>query len=331
MRDATRAFGVPCIELDDWEADDLIASYACAVLAAGGRATIVSSDKDLMQLLRPGIDMLDPMKQKPIVLADVMDKFGVPPEKLIDAQALIGDSVDNVPGVPGIGPKTAAQLINEFGDLEGILAAAPAMKPSKRRDLLIEHADLARISRKLVTLCCEVPLPEPLEALVARDPDRDTLAAWLTAQGFRSIVSRLGLEGGSSAAVPATRPPPVRAGGAPQGALDFADTPPPAVPINADGYGPYETVTTLDALHGWVDAALLAGIVAVDTETDSLDADARQPRRHFARHRPRPRLLHPAAPRRRRADRPGRRARRARPAAGRPRRAEGAASTPSTT
>ena len=272
VRDATRAFGVPAIELDDWEADDLIASYACAAVAAGGRATIVSSDKDLMQLLRPGIDMLDPMKQKPIGLAEVMEKFGVPPEKLIDAQALIGDSVDNVPGVPGIGPKTAAQLIQEYGDLDAILAAAPAMKPSRRRDLLIEHADLARISRQLVTLACDVPLPEPLEALVAREPDRDTLAAWLTTQGFRSLVTRLGLDGGASAAVPAARPLPVRAGAAGQGALfpDTAPTPPEI--INRDGFGPYETVTTLDALHAWINAARAAGVVAVDTETDSLDA-----------------------------------------------------------
>jgi len=193
VREATRAFGVPAIELEDWEADDLIASYAVAVVAQGGRATIVSSDKDLMQLLRPGIDMLDPMKQKAIGLAEVMEKFGVGPEKLIDAQALIGDSVDNVPGVPGIGPKTAAQLIQEFGHLEGILAAAPGMKPSKRRDLLIEHAELARISRKLVELCCEVPLPEPIEALVAREPDREVLGPWLAAQGFRSLASRLGM------------------------------------------------------------------------------------------------------------------------------------------
>jgi DNA polymerase-1 len=270
VREATRAFGVPSIELDDWEADDLIASYAVAAVAAGGRATIVSSDKDLMQLLRPGIDMLDPMKQKPIGLAEVMEKFGVPPEKLIDAQALIGDSVDNVPGVPGIGPKTAAQLIQEFGDLEGILAAAPAMKPSKRRDLLIEHADLARVSRKLVELCCEVPLPEPLEALVAREPDRDVLSAWLSAQGFRSIVARLGLEGGASASVPATPPPAVRAGG--QASLDLGTPAQPAPVANADGFGPYETVTTLDALHGWIDAARAAGVVAVDTETDALDA-----------------------------------------------------------
>ena len=270
VREATRAFGVPAIELEDWEADDLIASYACAVVAQGGRATIVSSDKDLMQLLRPGIDMMDPMKQKPIGLAEVIEKFGVPPEKLVEAQALIGDSVDNVPGVPGIGPKTAAQLIQEFGDLEGILAAAPSMKPSKRRDLLIEHAEQARVSRRLVELCCEVPLPEPIEALAAREPDREVLGPWLAAQGFRSLASRLGMEAGAPAQAFVAPPAAVRAG---QGNL-FAEAPVQVAPPKADGsgFGPYETVTTPDALHGWIDAARAAGVVAVDTETDSLDA-----------------------------------------------------------
>ncbi|MCC6717173.1 MAG: DNA polymerase I [Acetobacteraceae bacterium] len=269
VRDATRAFGVPSIELEDWEADDLIASYATAAVAAGGRATIVSSDKDLMQLLRPGIDMLDPMKQKPIGLSDVMEKFGVPPEKLIDAQALIGDSVDNVPGVPGIGPKTAALLIQEHGDLEAILAAAPAMKPSKRRDLLIEHAEQARLSRILVTLRCDAPLPEPLEALVAREPDREILSAWLAAQGFRSLITRLGLDSGASAAAPAAPPPPTRAGA--QGGL-FPDPPTQTAIADSNGFGGYETVTTLEALHAWIAAARAAGTVAVDTETDNLDA-----------------------------------------------------------
>ncbi len=136
VREATAAFGVPAIELDDWEADDLIAAYAQATVDGGGQVTIVSSDKDLMQLIRPGVEMLDPIKQKPIGPAEVMEKFGVTPDKMIEVQALIGDSTDNVPGVPGIGPKGAAQLINEFGDVEGVLAAAPGMKPSKRRDTL---------------------------------------------------------------------------------------------------------------------------------------------------------------------------------------------------
>ena len=152
VREATAAFGVPAIELADWEADDLIAAYARAVSGQGGQVTIVSSDKDLMQLIRPGVGMLDPIKQKPIGPAEVMEKFGVTPDKMVEVQALIGDSTDNVPGVPGIGPKGAAQLINEYGDVEAVLAAAPSMKPSKRRDVLIEHADKARISRELVLL-----------------------------------------------------------------------------------------------------------------------------------------------------------------------------------
>ena len=177
VREATEAFGVPAIELDDWEADDLIAAYAQAAVEAGGQVTIVSSDKDLMQLIRPGVEMLDPIKQKPIGPAEVMEKFGVTPDKMIEVQALIGDSTDNVPGVPGIGPKGAAQLINEFGDLEGVLAAAPAMKPSKRRDTLIEHADKARISRELVTLRDDTPMPMPVDQLHARPFDKAT-ARW---------------------------------------------------------------------------------------------------------------------------------------------------------
>ena len=195
VREATEAFGVPAIELADWEADDLIAAYALATTQAGGQVTIVSSDKDLMQLIRPGVDMLDPIKQKPIGPAEVMEKFGVTPDKMIEVQALIGDATDNVPGVPGIGPKGAAQLINEFGDVEAVLAAAPAMKPSKRRDMLIEHADKARISRELVRLREDTPLPVPVEALGQRDADRPKLVAWLTQQGFRSTIARLGLDG----------------------------------------------------------------------------------------------------------------------------------------
>src|SRR3954452_23968267 len=189
VREATDAFGVPAIELADWEADDLIAAYAAAVENAGGQVTIVSSDKDLMQLIRPGIGMLDPIKQKPIGPQEVMEKFGVTPDKMVEVQALIGDSTDNVPGVPGIGPKNAAQLINEYGNLEAVLAAAPGMKPSKRRDCLIEHAERARISRELVRLREDAPMPLPLDALVEREPDREKLRAWLTWQGFRSVVS----------------------------------------------------------------------------------------------------------------------------------------------
>ncbi len=277
VREATAAFGVPGIELPDWEADDLIASYARAATEAGGRATIVSSDKDMMQLIRPGVDMLDPMKNKPIGPPEVMEKFGVPPEKLIEAQALMGDSVDNVPGVPGIGPKTAALLINEFGDLEGVLAAAPAMKPGKRRELLIEHAAAARISRQLVILRNDAPLPLPLTDLAVREPDHAALVGFLRIQGFKSTITRLGLdETGAApqpvmqpnAGQPPPQPPPVAANPA-QFSL-FPQTPAPLVP--SDGFGPYQSVTTAEALQSWIAEATKTGLVAVDTETDGLDS-----------------------------------------------------------
>ncbi|MEO8714441.1 MAG: 5'-3' exonuclease H3TH domain-containing protein, partial [Acetobacteraceae bacterium] len=162
IREATDAFCVPAIELEDWEADDLIAAYARVATEIGWQVTIVSSDKDLMQLIRPGVGMLDPIKYNPIGPAEVMEKFGVAPEKMVEVQALIGDATDNVPGIPGIGPKRAAELVNEYGDLEAVLAAADGMKPSKRRDSLIEHAEKARLSRELVRLREDAPLPAPL-------------------------------------------------------------------------------------------------------------------------------------------------------------------------
>jgi DNA polymerase-1 len=265
IREATDAFGVPAIELPDWEADDLIAAYALATTQAGGQVTIVSSDKDLMQLIRPGVDMLDPIKQKPIGPAEVMEKFGVTPDKMVEVQALIGDATDNVPGVPGIGPKGAAQLINEFGDVESVLAAAPAMKPSKRRDMLIEHADKARISRQLVLLREDTPLPFPVETLGQRDADRPKLAAWLTKQGFRSTIARLGLDASAPSKTEATAEPqpPVQSG---QGDLGLV------APRTASGFGPYESVTTVEALRIWVAEATAAGRVAIDIGTDAPDA-----------------------------------------------------------
>src|SRR5580658_7099098 len=255
VREATEAFGVPAIELSDWEADDLIAAYALAAETNGWRATIVSSDKDLMQLIRPGVVMMDPLKKRPIGAAEVMEKFGVSPDKVIEVQALIGDSTDNVPGVPGIGPKGAAQLIAEYGDLESVLAAAPSMKPSKRRDALIEHADKARISRELVTLRADAPLPLPFEALVVKEPDTAHLVEWLGAQGFKSTITRLGL---SASAVTAEAPKPT------------VDT--PRVPASDVAFGDYESVTTVEALRTWADGARAAGCFALDTETDGLDA-----------------------------------------------------------
>jgi len=144
IRDATRAFSIPCLEEDGLEADDIIACYTKAAIAAGWQVTIVSSDKDLMQLIEPGVDMLDTMNDRRIGREEVIEKFGVPPEQVGEVLALMGDSVDNIPGVPGIGPKTASKLIQEFGDVEAVLAAAPEMKPSKMRDNLIEHADNAQ-------------------------------------------------------------------------------------------------------------------------------------------------------------------------------------------
>ncbi len=265
VREATLAFGVPSIELADWEADDLIASYARCVSDAGGRTTIVSSDKDLMQLIRPGVDMLDPIKQKAIGPAEVMEKFGVAPGKLIEVQALMGDAVDNVPGVPGIGPKNAAQLINEYGDLETVLREAPGMKPSKRREMLITHAEAARVSRRLVILREDAPLPEPVSGFATREPDRAVLAAFLTGMGFRSTLLRLGLE--EAAAQPPFTPP--------QGSLSFiAETthaPVPTLP-SAAGYGPYALVTTLEALEAWIAEAAGIGIVALDVATDGPEA-----------------------------------------------------------
>ncbi len=285
VREATRAFGLPAIEVPDWEADDLIASYAEAALGAGGEALIISSDKDLMQLIRPGIGMQDPLKGKPIGSADVIEKFGVPPEKLIDAQALMGDAVDNVPGVKGIGPKGAAKLIAEYGDLDAILAAAPAMKPSKQREALIEHAEAARVSRELVTLRRDAPLPLPIEELAAREPDGARLAAFLAAQGFRSTLARFGLEapdaaarqpdhaGGGAPASPAQtasfQPGAAQPGPAGQASLDLVA---PAVPPRAEGFGAYVTVTTADELAAWIGEARAAGMVGLDTETDGLDA-----------------------------------------------------------
>ena len=252
VRDATAAFGVPALELATFEADDLIASYACAATSAGFRTTIVSSDKDLMQLVDGQVTMQDPIKNKPIGPAEVMEKFGVPPSQVVEVQALMGDSVDNIPGVPGIGPKGAAQLIQEFGTVEAVLQAAPAMKPGKRRDMLIQHADAARISRRLVELACDVPLPMPLDDLVARDPDHPTLVAWLNAMGFRSTATRLGLDAGPA------QPEPEPA------ALETT----PEQPL----FGPYECVTTLDRLHAWIAEARALGVVGLDTETDNLDA-----------------------------------------------------------
>jgi DNA polymerase I len=251
IRDATRAFSLPCIDEEGWEADDLIASYAKEALRQGWQVTIVSSDKDLMQLIEPGLDMLDTMNNRRLGDEAVIEKFGVPPKQLGEVLALMGDSVDNVPGVPGIGPKTAAKLIQEYGDLEAVLTAAPGMKPSKMRDNLIEHAEMARLSRKLVTLACDVPLPDPLEDLELQGIPDAPLRAFLEHHGFRTLLTRL------SAVADAP--------------VEVHDTPglPEDPPCDHDAY---ETVVTEDALDRWIADARHQGWVAIDTETSELDA-----------------------------------------------------------
>ncbi|MBM3587024.1 MAG: DNA polymerase I [Alphaproteobacteria bacterium] len=260
IRDATDAFGVARVEQDGYEADDLIAAYAKAFEATDGYVTIVSSDKDLMQLIRPAVQMLDPMKQKPLRAPEVMEKFGVPPEKVVDVQALAGDTTDNVPGVPGIGIKTAAQLITEYGDLETLLARAGEIKQPKRREALLENAEMARISRRLVTLDDNAPLPLEIVALEAKAPGDGKLEAFLRTQGFRSILARMGF--GES-------------NGAPHRAASRATAPeaPKAETANVSApFGAYDCVTDEINLARWVAQAREAGVVAVDTETDSLDA-----------------------------------------------------------
>ena len=246
VREATRAFNVPSIESPGFEADDLIATYARLAQAAGARVTIISADKDLMQLIGPGVAMQDPVTGRPIRDAEVREKFGVGPDRVVDLLALAGDSTDNVPGVPGIGVKTAAQLIGEFGDLELVLMRAGEIRQPKRRQALIDHAADARLSRELVRLRDDVPVPEPLSALAVRPPDWNQVVAFLEAQAFRSLIARLDLseaEGAAASVAPATR----------------------AVETG------YELVQTHDQLAVWIGRAREQGIVAVDTETTALD------------------------------------------------------------
>jgi DNA polymerase-1 len=264
VRDATRAFGVPGIELPGYEADDLIAAYACRVREMGGEAIIVSSDKDLMQLVGNGVTMLDTMKNVRIGPDQVFEKFGVMPDKVVDVQALCGDSVDNVPGAPGIGVKTAALLINEFGDLDTLLARAGEIKQDKRRQTLIDFADQIRLSRALVQLDCDTPLPEPIADLTVRDPDKDTLAAFLAEMGFNTLLRRVGVaaEGGGMA------PRPLPGFGKPPEAAPAPATPEP-VAIEID-VTKYECVRDLETLDRWIAEAYEAGVIAFDTETDAL-------------------------------------------------------------
>src|SRR5438105_12864726 len=191
IRKAVDAFDLPCLEQSGFEADDLIATYARQGCAAGATVTIVASDKDLMQLVNDCVMMYDTMRDRRIGIPEVIEKFGVPPAKVIEVQALIGDSTDNVPGVPGIGVKTAAQLIGEYGDLETLLLRASEIKQEKRRQALIEHAEKARLSKKLVTLDDHVALEVPLAELAVHEPDYKQLVAFLKAMEFAALTRRV--------------------------------------------------------------------------------------------------------------------------------------------
>lgn len=273
IRDATRAFSLPMIEEDNVEADDMIASYAKAACRAGWHVTIVSSDKDLMQLVEPCVDMFDTMKNQRIRAEEVIEKFGVGPEKVGDVLALMGDSVDNVPGVPGVGPKTATKLIQEFGDLESVLAAAPDMKPSKMRDNLIEFAEKARLSKVLVTLKEDCPLPIAIEDMKLGAIPEEPLAAFLQHHGFNSLLKRIGHVTNTAAANKsiAGTPKMVTKGDAGEQAPVAGERilPAPMPPIDTNAYA---MVTDIAALDRWITRAREVGYVAFDTETDSLEA-----------------------------------------------------------
>jgi DNA polymerase-1 len=332
IREAVHAFQIPCLEQAGYEADDLIATYARLASEAKATTTIVSSDKDLMQLVGNGVIMYDTMKDRRIGRAEVIEKFGVPPEKVIEAQALIGDSSDNVPGVPGIGPKTAAELIGQYGDLETLLAHTHEIKQDKRRQTLIDNADKARLSKRLVTLDQNVPLDVPVDALAVHEPDYKHLIAFLKAMEFNTITRRIAeksgidasaveadaklsagaassfspVQGEGGAASSSFSPPPLRGRSAGEagreagsGQRDLGIPPSPTLPRKGGGSATappgsltpislaaarleaarqqkidrnqYECVRTLARLKEWVARARELGVVAVDTETTSLD------------------------------------------------------------
>ncbi|MAM12775.1 MAG: DNA polymerase I [Rhizobiaceae bacterium] len=296
IREATRAFNLPSIEIEGYEADDIIATYAKMAVEAGGDATIISSDKDLMQLVGPKVHMYDGMKDRQIGVPEVIEKWGVPPEKMIDLQALTGDSVDNVPGVPGIGPKTAATLLEEFGDLDNLLENAETIKQKKRRENIIANRELVLVSRKLVTLKRDCPVELPLDALVLEEQDGPKLVSFLKAMEFNSLTRRVAeatgaeaaeiepvsvtvewgekahgpdLDPGEAASREDEKPAPDSGASGPAAlaaarAARFA-----AVPIDRSSY---ETIRDPETLEGWIAAAREKGLCAFDTETTSLDA-----------------------------------------------------------
>jgi DNA polymerase-1 len=252
IREAVSAIGLPQAELEGFEADDLIATYSKKAAADGHRVTIVSSDKDLMQLIDDNISMMDPMKNTPISYAEVQKRFGVHPNRVVDVQALAGDSTDNVPGVPGIGVKTAAELIEAYGDLDALLDQAKDIKQPKRRQNLIEFAEQARVSRELVRLEQNAPVNFGYQTFKIQKPDPRILEEFLRKQGFQSILSRLSLETADPQQLSRGEAAPER--------------------VNQELSSGYVLVQEIETLHQWVEAAKSEGVVAVDTETDSLDS-----------------------------------------------------------
>ena len=280
IRDATRAFSLPCIEEDDLEADDLIASYAREATRRGWDVTIVSSDKDLMQLVgrcaepHDGveggcIDMLDTMKNQRIDIPEVVEKFGVPPELVGDVLALMGDSVDNVPGIYGIGPKTASKLIQDYGSLTGALDAAPEMKAGKLRDRLIEGREMAELSRVLVQLKEDCELPIAIDDMKLDGVPPEPLAAFLSEHGFTSLLKRLDGGKGSPERPTQLNPAKPQNAGAPAAPEGNRQPLPEMPPVDRSAY---ECVTSMERLSHWIERAYAARLVAIDTETSSLDA-----------------------------------------------------------
>ncbi len=268
VRDAAKACNVPGIELSNFEADDLIASYAKAACAKGFEVTVVTGDKDMMQLVAQGVKLQDPIKNKPINGPEVMEKFGVTPDKVVDVQALAGDSTDNVPGVPGIGVKTAAELINAYGNLENLLAKAAEIKQPKRREALINHAQDARVSKQLVTLKDDVPLPLPLEDLIAKPLDRGQLAEFLRAQNFKTMLAKYSVSGVQSA-VSSNPEKTASITAHPEARSMEVNVPHTA---HRPPHTEYSLIQTIEQLDAWLAKMPPFGALAVDVETDSLSA-----------------------------------------------------------
>ncbi|RMD92744.1 MAG: DNA polymerase I [Alphaproteobacteria bacterium] len=256
-REATRAFNLACIEKEGYEADDIIATLTRMARDKGGEVTIISSDKDLMQLVGEGVEMLDAMKDRRIGPKEVEERFGVPPEKVVDVLALAGDSVDNIPGAPGIGVKTAALLINEYGDIDNLLAHAEEIKQPKRRQTLIEYADQIRLSRELVKLDDHVPLDVSLCDLEVKRPDPEVLLDFLKKMEFRTITRRV-------AEALGVEPPEIETKTAAERGPEAPEMPPFSEAV-------YEAVTDRQALEQWIARITERGWVAIDTETTSLD------------------------------------------------------------